>query len=213
MQTEHVQHDEITLEHLMSISTGSIKTFDNWLSEEDHHKVLQYTDHDGQQKTLYGLSFDKYGESEFDENTPNSGLAHIISPNHPIYTTIASKVKKHTDSTIYDMSINCIPMGELPFWHPDIPVQALPPSEKALTFLYYPHKEWDVNEGGETHFVIDKVCYALPPLPNRMVMFDSRIVHRATPFRNRTRFSVAIKVATNNDYRITPEKSYVPKNK
>ena len=108
VQTEHVQHDEITLEHLMSISTGSIKTFDNWLSEEDHHKVLQYTDHDGQQKTLYGLSFDKYGESEFDENTPNSGLAHIISPNHPIYTTIANKVKKHTDSTIYDMYIRYI---------------------------------------------------------------------------------------------------------
>jgi len=182
-----------TLENLMSKSTGNIKTFDDWLSEEDHHKVLQYTKHDGQNRTLYGLSFDKYNADGFDKNAPDSGMAHDIPENHPIYSMITNKVKQHTNLPICQMSINCIPTGVRPFWHPDVPAHGLPPGEKAFTFLYYPHKEWDVDEGGETHFVIDNIGYILPPLPNRMVMFDSRIIHRATPFRNRTRFSVAIK--------------------
>jgi hypothetical protein len=53
--------------------------------------------------------------------------------------------------------------------------------------------EWDVNEGGETQFYIDENIYGITPVPNRMVIFDASILHRATSFRSSHRFTVAIK--------------------
>jgi len=31
------------------------------------------------------------------------------------------------------------------------------------------------------------------PLPNRLMMFDARLLHRATSFRDRHRFTIAVK--------------------
>jgi hypothetical protein len=53
-----------------------------------------------------------------------------------------------------------------------------------------------VQEGGETQFIVDNEIYGVTPVPNRMVYFDASILHRATSFRNRHRFTVAIKYET-----------------
>jgi hypothetical protein len=47
--------------------------------------------------------------------------------------------------------------------------------------------------GGETQFVIDDEIKGVFPIPNRMVMFNANILHRATTFRSRHRFTLAIK--------------------
>ena len=82
------------------------------------------------------------------------------------------------------MYINCFVPGENPYYHID---------GEGLTFLYYPNLDWDVQQGGETQFYIDENIYGIIPKPNRMVVFDGMILHRATSFRNQHRFTVAIK--------------------
>jgi len=63
------------------------------------------------------------------------------------------------------------------------------------TFLYYPVHEYDydIEEGGWTEFHIDDKILGIIPKPNSIVRFSSQIIHRATPMRNHTRFSVALK--------------------
>ena len=73
--------------------------------------------------------------------------------------------------------------------------------EEGITFLYYPNWEWELQEGGETQFYIDGNILGVPPVPNRLVVFDGMIQHRATSFRNKHRFTIAIKYG----YEETPE--------
>ena len=82
------------------------------------------------------------------------------------------------------MYVNCFAPSETPYFHTD---------GKGITFLYYPNLEWNLQDGGETQFYVDGNILGVPPLPNRLVMFDGEIVHRATSFRDRYRFTVAIK--------------------
>ena len=83
------------------------------------------------------------------------------------------------------MYINCFAPSENPYFHID--------GESGMTLLYYPNIEWSINDGGETQFYIDENIYGITPIPNRMVIFDASIFHRATTFRNTHRFTVAIK--------------------
>ena len=74
--------------------------------------------------------------------------------------------------------------SETPYFHTD---------GEGITFLYYPNLEWNLQDGGETQFYVDGNILGVPPAPNRLVMFDGEIVHRASSFRDRYRFTVAIK--------------------
>ena len=88
---------------------------------------------------------------------------------------------------LYRMYINCFAPCEVPYWHDDGP-------PNCITFLYYPHTDkWDMNELGETQFYMDDMIYGIPPIPNRMIMFNAHIKHRATSYRTQHRFTVAIK--------------------
>jgi hypothetical protein len=62
-----------------------------------------------------------------------------------------------------------------------------------LKKIYYLNNIWDINDGGETHFYINDQITAIPPIPNRLVYFDGTLLHKATPFKNRHRFTVAVK--------------------
>jgi len=59
--------------------------------------------------------------------------------------------------------------------------------------LYYAVEEWNIEYGGETQFVVDDEIRGVFPFPNRMVMFDANILHRATAFRTGHRFTLAVK--------------------
>ena len=82
------------------------------------------------------------------------------------------------------MYINCFAPNENPYFHTD---------GEGVTFLHYANDRFDLQEGGETQFYVDENIYGVIPIPNRLVMFDGRILHRATSFRNGHRFTVAIK--------------------
>jgi hypothetical protein len=86
--------------------------------------------------------------------------------------------------------INCFAPSENPYFHTD--------GQVGTTFLYYPNLSWDLDDGGETQFVIANELYGVLPIPNRMIYFDANIFHKATSFRNEHRFSVAVKYNMHN---------------
>jgi hypothetical protein len=56
-------------------------------------------------------------------------------------------------------------------------------SENGRTLLFYVHNKWDVEWGGETMFTDDRgdVEIAISCKPNRVIIFDSHIPHKAAP--------------------------------
>lgn len=128
-----------------------------------------------------------YGEAD-DYNLPPTGMTHEIKKGSLIYNLFELKTKPFVSNnhSLYRMYINCFAPSENPYFHTD-------GGSEDITFLYYANKTWDYQEGGETQFVVDNEIYGVTPIPNRMVYFDAGIPHRATSFRDRHRFTVAIK--------------------
>ena len=129
-----------------------------------------------------------YGESD-DRNKPPTGMVHNIPKTEKIYELFAEQIAISVPETqnmhLYRMYVNCFAPSENPYFHID--------GDSGITFLYYPQRDWQLDDGGETQFYIDGILYGITPESNRLVMFDARIRHRATSFRNRHRFTVAIK--------------------
>lgn len=131
-----------------------------------------------------------YGETD-GYDLPPTGMIHEIQKNSLIYNLFETKTKPFVSDNLflYRMYINCFAPSEQPYFHTD-------GDPGDITFLYYVNKTWDYQEGGETQFIVDNEIYGVTPIPNRMVYFDASIMHRATAFRNRHRFTVAIKYGT-----------------
>jgi len=79
-------------------------------------------------------------------------------------------------------------------------------NDDAWTFMFYANNNWDINDGGETKFIINKqekgnlegtgdypTIWAIPPIPGRMLIWKSNILHTATPLRNEHRFTPTFK--------------------
>ena len=155
---------------------------DNIFSNEDHHYIFDYC-----------TNVEGYFYGERDEPShPPTGLVHDIPEDEKLYKLFLNKIgielyPQVNKLELYRMYINCFAPCEVPYWHDDGPPEC-------ITFLYYPHtEEWDINELGETQFYMDDMIYGIPPIPNRMIMFNANIKHRATSYRSSHRFSVAIK--------------------
>ena len=154
-------------------STG-IEIYDDFLSSDLQNLVWEYC-----LESSY-----TYGEYDTPE-TPPTGMVHEIEGND-IYKLFYEETKDLVPKNfnLYRMYINCFAPTECPYFHTD---------GEGITFLYYPQYTWDIDVGGETQFVIDNEIKGVFPIPNRLVMFDGNILHRATTFRNKHRFTVAIK--------------------
>ena len=155
-----------------------VNVSDNYFTERQHQFILTYCEN---------CSY-KYGEVD-NEGTPPTGLIHEIPPTEEIYPLIERRIEQSMGPdankySLYRMYVNCFAPGENPYFHKD---------GRGITFLYYANMEWDLQNGGETQFYIDGNILGVPPIPNRLVVFDGMIQHRATSFRNKHRFSVAIK--------------------
>ena len=79
---------------------------------------------------------------------------------------------------------------------------SLAPDEKAffhidgncgITCLFYVNSDYDVDDGGETQFILNNTGVNILPLPNRLSFFDATILHKATSFKNKHRFTIAVK--------------------
>jgi hypothetical protein len=172
----------------MEMQDKIINVYDNFLSEIEHQFIIDY---------CHSASY-FYGETDSD-TTPPTGMIHEIynqsknflrfEDTENFFKIFESKIKDNFSSVIetknlYRMYINCFAPSENPYFHVD---------GDGYTFLYYPNESWDINEGGETQFFIDGGFYGVLPVPNRLSYFNAGILHKATAFRDRHRFTVAIK--------------------
>ena len=150
---------------------------DNFLSIEENFNVLQYC-----QSASY-----TYGATD-NVDTPITGFVHYIPKEEPVFNLLFDKVNpltSHSGFTFYTMYINCFSPAENPYFHID--------NREGITLLYYPQFDWNLDDGGETQLFIGGTIHGIIPIANRLLMFDSGILHRATSFRDRHRFTIAIK--------------------
>jgi hypothetical protein len=156
-----------------------IKYEDDFLSQEEYNEVVNYC-----LNAKYS-----YGESD-DINLPVTGMISNVESSEIIYTLLQKRLHEKcpflNSMKLYRFYINCFSPNELPYFHTD---------GEGLTFLFYINidDQWSIQEGGETQFYLDNNIYGILPLPNRLVMFDGMIPHRAMSFRNNHRFTIAIK--------------------
>ena len=185
-----------------------IDVFDDFFTEAEHDFILDYC--------VYSPYF--YGESD-DCHLPPVGLVHniwiadddipadkipveyraygssavdtILEPRkfYELFVDrIAEKFTNCTEDKLTRIYVNCFSPNDNPFFHRDVDEGC-----DATTFLYYPNLKWKPDDGGETQFAVDGSLYGVPPMPNRLVSFPSEMLHKATSFRDRYRFTVAIK--------------------
>ena len=160
-----------------------IEVIDDFLPFNQYKQVVEYC----YQAPYY------YGEVD-DINSPNipTGMVNEIEDTSAIYKLFKENTQHLVPNLeLYRMYVNCFSPGEQPYFHTDSS------NIDDITFLYYvPTTEWNVDDGGETQLIVDKEMRGVMPIPNRMVYFNANILHRATSFRNRWRWTLAIKYGT-----------------
>jgi len=160
---------------------------DNFLTEEDHKSVLYYC-----------LNA-KYGYGEYDRpELPPTGMVCDIDETEDIYKFFKEKTEPFAQGLVLDrMYVNSFAPSENPYFHTDSSIHS------DITCLYYVNDTWDLDDGGATEFYINGNFVGVAPLPNRLLYFSADIPHRATSFRNRYRFTLAVKYADPNE-RVNP---------
>lgn len=161
-----------------------MKVVDTFLEPKDAEYVYRYC----------LTSSYTYGETDTD-TTPPTGMVHEIKKTQRIYKLFNKKIQEifvnPKDVNIYRMYVNCFAPSEKPYFHTD--------GDKGITFLYYVNDSWQLDDGGETQIIIDNEIKGILPIPNRLVGFDANLLHKATTFRNKHRFTIAIKLSNNDD--------------
>jgi hypothetical protein len=128
-----------------------------------------------------------YGEIDTDDTPPN-GMILNLQPDSALFKTFYDAVIR-THFAIKNLKVtrayvNLFLPNEHTYFHADGDV---------ITCLFYITPDHDINEGGETQFIIDDKIVGIQAKPSRLVIFDGNILHRATSFRNNPRITVALK--------------------
>lgn len=159
-----------------------IEIVDQFLSEDEYYRV---------ESIKYSPNF-RYGEYDVHLTTKfmKNGMTLDLTPDYEVYQIFSNKINNNFEIIknlkIYRMYVNCFAPSEWSYYHTDS-------DDYGITFLYYINDFWEINDGGETHFLINDEIKGILPIPNRLIMFDSRLLHRATPFKSNHRFSLAVK--------------------
>ena len=168
-------------ERIEIIDETDVSVSDNFFTDKQQNDILTYCEdvpYNWGEKDHIGL--------------PPVGMVANIPEDHKIHIMIRDKIEKAippiTQIPFYRMYVNLFNPHDKPFFHVDCADDSY-----GYTFLYYPQKNWDLNDGGETQFLIDDTIKGVLPISNRLVGFDGNILHRATPFRDKHRFTLAVK--------------------
>lgn len=131
-----------------------------------------------------------WGEID-DIDTPPAGLVSNLSEGSDIVTLMRNNIEPIVslgEAKFIRSYVNFFAPNEKAYYHTD---------DVDHTFLLYLNSKWDVNEGGETKFLIQDgnypVVFGIAPIPNRLVMFNGYIKHTATSFKSDGRFTLALK--------------------
>ena len=135
--------------------------------------------------------------------TPPVGMVADYSQSlgHPLLQKVAEKIDCLQDLKLQRSYVNLFSPGQNAYYHQD---------DSKYTLMYYPNLEWQINDGGETKFILDNehtkmpgidfentdklpVILGIAPIPNRLVLFEGDIPHSATGFRNGYRYTCVFK--------------------
>lgn len=166
-----------------------IDYIDNFFNQFQYYEIAEYC--------LKAPYF--FGETD-NIDTPPTGMVSDIPEEEPIYKlfcdTLSIKIPRVNQLNLYALYINYFVPSENPYFHTDC--------EVGITCLYYlgPIKamsqrwknvDYNISDGGETQFIQNNNSINILPISNRMCFFDANILHRATPFRDKYRFTIAAK--------------------
>lgn len=118
------------------------------------------------------------------EDCPPTGMISQLEASDMIIPEIISQKLNRPVSSLIRFYVNYYAPGEAPYFHDD---------GDCITCLYYPNNTDNIDEGGETQFIMDNQIKAVPHVPDRLIEFDGRIPHKATSFRSTYRFTIAAK--------------------
>jgi len=152
-----------------------VRVIDNLLNKSEQADIYSYC----RKKEYYR------GERD-DLHLPATGLTTEITNNN-IIKILLEKTNNNKVQLIRSY-INLFIPGEKPYYHQDHT------DINNQTLLYYANTEnIDLNEGGETFFVIENHRKAIPFVPGRVIIFDANLWHKASSFRNLDRYTIALK--------------------
>jgi hypothetical protein len=163
----------------------SISVYDSLFSKDEMDKIINIM--------LRNCPF-HYGECD-NPNTPPTGLVcdfgkiQLDERFQKLLNDFVNKIYEKNEilknTKLYRIYLNYFAPGENPYFHID--------GRGTMTCLYYLNPEHDVNEGGETQFLINNEIKGVQSKPGRLVIFDGSLKHRATSFRSHPRLTLAIK--------------------
>ena len=164
-----------------------ITILDNFLDDHDHHAIL---DECRNSNYVYGET-DNQDNSE--EINPPTGMTSFLDIGDYCYDVLKKKIEENfpelgSISNNPIAYINCYSPREISYFHTDTE-----DGNVGYTLIYYPNLKWGIHDGGETQFYVDGKMIGIPPIPNRIINFKVPILHRATSFVDRHRFSIAFK--------------------
>ena len=153
-----------------------LEIYDNIMSLADNDKLYH--------EILYNRNF-KYGEMDKLTDPPRGLVMGLEGPLLDIFHSfVVAQNNSFNFRKIQRAYVNLFLPNENPFFHEDGDV---------FTNLFYLNPQYDIDEGGETQFFIDDKIIGIQSKPSRLVVFDGRILHRATSFRTKPRITVALK--------------------
>ena len=157
-----------------------IEIIDNFLEESDLKSFYNFC--------LKAPYF--YGEKDA-PYAPPTGLITPINEENFWFEFFKQRCenKFNMQQKIYRMYINLFLPNEKPYYHID-------GTGNDKTLLFYPNPNFNLDQGGETKFIVNNEIKGVLPIPNRAILFNANIKHCATPFRDKSRFTLAIKYAS-----------------
>lgn len=157
-----------------------INVYDNIMSKEDNDQIYY--------NLLYNNSY-SYGETDKEGYPPTGMVLQLDDASINDLKNIAiSNYPELKDLQTQRAYVNLFFPNERPFFHED---------GNVYTALFYITPDYDIDEGGETQFIIDNNITGVLPKPCRLVIFDGELNHRATSYRSYPRITIALKFYKN----------------
>jgi len=155
-----------------------IKIYDQFLNDKNYAKLVDYAKY-----APYQFKEKDHLDAEF------VGGIYDISLKDDLFLFLDREVKSRFEEVknikCQRAYINLFISGEKPYFHID--------ANNGYTFLMYLNEEYNIDMGGETSFLINGELRGILPVPNRAIIFDSSIEHKANSFRKGLRYTLALK--------------------
>ena len=154
-----------------------IVPFDDVMPEEQNNEIHEF---------LLRDSHFKYGERDRLDLEPVGMVVELDNTDLSKYLAeiAASKFEQLKGLELQRSYVNLFLPNDRPYFHQ---------GGEVFTCLFYLTPQYDIDEGGETQFIVNNMIHGLPPRPARLVVFDGMLWHRATSYRSHPRLTAAVK--------------------